>query len=66
MEDSLIVIAQHPAKLETATAASLWVTGGIGIAVAFNRYEIALALSVVMFLTLKFIPYVKDEADLDD
>ena len=45
----------------TATAASLWVTGAIGIAVAFNRYEIAIALSLVTFLTLWLLPFVKDE-----
>lgn len=43
----------------TATAASLWVTGAIGIAVAFARYEIALALSILTFATLQFIPYIK-------
>lgn len=50
----------------TATAASLWVTGAIGIATAFNRYEIALVLSLATFLTLQFIPYIKDEVDTDD
>jgi putative Mg2+ transporter-C (MgtC) family protein len=36
----------------TATAASLWNTGAIGIAVAFHRYEIAIVLSLINFLTL--------------
>lgn len=49
----------------TATAASPWVTGAIGIAVAFERYEIAVALSLVAFLTLQLIPLVKDKADLE-
>lgn len=49
----------------TATAASLWVTGAIGIAVAFHRYEVAIALSLVTFLTLQYIPYVKDSSDAD-
>lgn len=49
----------------TATAASLWVTGAIGIAAAFNRWEIGIVLSLVTFLTLQFIPYVKDQADTD-
>ena len=35
----------------TATAASLWNTGAIGIAVAFHRYEIAIVLSLLNFLT---------------
>lgn len=36
----------------TATAASIWNTGAIGTAVAWQRYEIALLLSLVNFLTL--------------
>lgn len=36
----------------TATAASIWTTGLIGIAVANNRYEIAALLSVITYLTL--------------
>lgn len=36
----------------TATAASIWITGAVGAAVAWGRYEIALLLSVVTFLTL--------------
>ena len=37
----------------TATAASIWNTGAIGAAVAFDRFEIALVLGLVNFLTLK-------------
>lgn len=47
----------------TATAASLWNTGAIGIAVAFSRFEIAVVLSLLNFLTLQFVPYIKDEND---
>lgn len=36
----------------TATAASIWNTGAIGMSVAFRRYEIALVLSLVNFITL--------------
>ena len=36
----------------TATAASIWNTGAIGAAVAWHRYEIAIALSLVNFLLL--------------
>ncbi|MBT8433588.1 MAG: MgtC/SapB family protein [Gammaproteobacteria bacterium] len=39
----------------TATAASLWNTGLIGMAVAFERYEIAVLMSVINFLTLRYI-----------
>lgn len=43
----------------TATAASVWNTGAIGAAVAWNRYEIALVLSAVNFLTLRFVSPLK-------
>jgi putative Mg2+ transporter-C (MgtC) family protein len=43
----------------TATAASIWNTGAIGIAVAWNRYEIALVLSALNFLTFRFMPLLK-------
>jgi len=38
----------------TATAASIWNTGAIGAAVAWQRYEIAIALSAANFLLLRF------------
>ncbi|NNC99492.1 MAG: MgtC/SapB family protein [Gammaproteobacteria bacterium] len=50
----------------TATAAAIWATGAIGIAVGLGRIEIAIALSVMMFLTLKLVGRVKKKADLDD
>lgn len=43
----------------TATAASLWNTGAIGVAVAFHRYEIAAVLSLLNFLTLQFVTRLK-------
>ena len=43
----------------TATAASIWNTGALGAAVAWRRYEIALVLSVVTFLTLWLVPPLK-------
>ena len=43
----------------TATAASIWNTGAIGVAVAWGRYEIAIALSLLNFLTLRFMPKLK-------
>lgn len=45
----------------TATAASIWNTGLIGIAVAFGRYEIAMLLSLINFITLRFIKQFKAE-----
>jgi putative Mg2+ transporter-C (MgtC) family protein len=43
-----------------ATAASIWVTGAIGAAVAFRRIEIAVILAIINFMTLYFLsPYVE-------
>ena len=42
-----------------ATAASIWNTGLIGIAVAMHRYEIALLMCVISFLTLRLVREVK-------
>jgi len=39
----------------TATAASIWNTGLIGMAVAYQRYEIALLMSLINFLTLRLV-----------
>lgn len=39
----------------TATAASLWMTGAIGVAVAFHRYEIARVLALLNFVTLRYV-----------
>lgn len=46
-----------------ATAASLWSTGALGLAVAWQRFEIALVLSLITFLTLQFAPSVKSIVD---
>ena len=43
----------------TATAASIWNTGAVGAAVAFQRYEIAIALALVNFLILRFLKTLK-------
>jgi putative Mg2+ transporter-C (MgtC) family protein len=43
----------------TAAAASIWNTGAIGISVAFRLFEIALVLSLVNFLILRFAEPIK-------
>ena len=43
----------------TATAASLWSTGAIGISVATGRLEVALMLSVLTFVTLRVMTSAK-------
>lgn len=42
-----------------ATASSLWATGAMGIAVAWQRFEIAVLLSVMTFATLQFVAPAK-------
>lgn len=44
----------------TATAASIWATGALGIAVAWQRYEIAIVLGILVFLILNYISKVKE------
>jgi putative Mg2+ transporter-C (MgtC) family protein len=39
----------------TATAASLWATGAIGVAVAVEAFQVAIALSVMTLLTLRIL-----------
>lgn len=46
----------------TATAASLWNTGAIGMAVAWNRFEIAILLSFLNFVTLRLLGGLKSLA----
>jgi len=47
----------------TATAASLWATGAIGLAVASHRYEIAFLVSIATFLTLRFLKPIAASQD---
>jgi putative Mg2+ transporter-C (MgtC) family protein len=48
----------------TATAASIWNTGLIGMAVALGRFEIALLMSFINFVTLRYVRKLKtDESD---
>lgn len=49
-----------------ATAASIWCTGAIGAAVAFGREEIALVLSLVMFITLRMLTPIVENGNDDD
>jgi putative Mg2+ transporter-C (MgtC) family protein len=50
----------------TATAASIWITGLIGMAVAFDRFEIAILMSLISFLTLRYVRKLKDEEETGD
>jgi len=43
----------------TATAASIWATGAIGVAVGLGSYDTAIVLSIVTFATLKVMTNFK-------
>jgi putative Mg2+ transporter-C (MgtC) family protein len=59
-------ILKHGGSVQgTATAASLWATGAIGLAVASQRLEIALLISVMTFLTLRYLKPVAASQDDD-
>ncbi len=51
----------------TATAASVWTTGALGIAVAYEQYEIAVLLSLITFLTLFLLtPASQEDRDAEE
>lgn len=49
----------------TATAATIWITGLLGVAVAYGRYEVAILMSAISFLTLRYVRRFKDQIDED-
>ena len=48
------ILKNNDNVIGTATAASIWNTGAIGVSVAYHRYEIALVLSFTNFVILQF------------
>lgn len=53
------ILKQHDSVSGTATAAAIWATGAIGAAVAWQRYEIAIVVSLITFFTLRALVPVK-------
>jgi putative Mg2+ transporter-C (MgtC) family protein len=47
----------------TATAASLWITGAIGVSVGLGAYDVALMLSIATTATLWLLPPLKRLTD---
>ncbi|MES2472117.1 MAG: MgtC/SapB family protein [Pseudomonadota bacterium] len=45
----------------TATAASIWATGAIGTAVGLGALDVAVAIALMTFLTLKLLPILKED-----
>lgn len=53
------ILKNNKSTSGTATAASIWNMGLIGIAVAYSRYEIAILLAIINFITLKYVKKFK-------
>lgn len=61
------ILKQGNQALGTATAASLWATGALGVAVGYGQVDIAVTLSVVTFVALRlFSPLLKAAAGAVD
>lgn len=64
------ILKKDEKVLGTASAASIWATGAIGIAAAYSRYDIAVFLAFANFLILRWLTPLKaaiphrDESDL--
>jgi putative Mg2+ transporter-C (MgtC) family protein len=60
------ILKQGTTVQGTATAASLWATGAIGVSVGLGSYDVAVTVAVFTFLTLKLLTLVKEETDIKD
>lgn len=56
------ILKQGDKATGTATAASLWATGALGVAVGYGIYDIAVILSVVTYVALRFLTPAKNAA----
>lgn len=54
------IIKSYKAVSGTATAASIWNTGAIGMAIALDNYEIALFLAFFNYITLRYASILKN------
>ncbi len=53
------ILRHHESVRGTATAASLWVTGAIGVSVGLGSIDVAIILAIVTFATLWFLSPLK-------
>ena len=60
------ILKQGDRALGTATAASLWATGALGAAVGYGLYDIAVILSLVTYVALRFLSPLKKAAQEGD
>jgi putative Mg2+ transporter-C (MgtC) family protein len=56
------ILKQGDRATGTATAASLWATGALGVAVGYGLYDIAVILSLVTYVALRFLTPLKKVA----
>jgi putative Mg2+ transporter-C (MgtC) family protein len=56
------ILKQGDSVQGTATAASLWATGAIGVAVGLGSYDVAVTIAAFTFFTLKLLTMVKEES----
>lgn len=60
------ILKQKGGVKGTATASSLWATGAVGMAVAYDRWEIAISIGLVIFLVLRFLTPVEQRLGKGD
>lgn len=59
------ILKKEDYVLGTASAASIWTTGAIGIAVAYARFDIALFLAAANFVILRWFTHLKVDVSPD-
>src|SRR3954449_9386274 len=59
------ILKQGTTVQGTATAASLWATGAIGVSVGLGSYDVAITIAVFTFLTLTLLPLLKHDDEPD-
>jgi putative Mg2+ transporter-C (MgtC) family protein len=60
------ILKQGNSVQGTATAASLWATGAIGVSVGLGSFDVAITVAVFTFLTLKLLTLVKEDIEPND
>ncbi len=55
------IIKHGTSVFGTATAASLWATGAVGVSVGLGVYDVAVVISAMTFVTLRFLSPLKSE-----
>ena len=55
------ILKQGTSVQGTATAASLWATGAIGVSVGLGSYDVAVTIAAFTFLTLRLLTMIKEE-----